>query len=59
MIDIIYCDLCSGKVFGPDADAKGWYFDTAGVNWTLWPLDCVSYWWRTRQADLADYTLRY
>ena len=37
-----------GKVFGRSGGCGGWYANSRGVNWTLWPGDLVSYWWRTR-----------
>ena len=47
-----------GKVFAND-QCQGWYLNSNGVNWTLWPLDLVSYWWYTRSFQMEDYNLAF
>ena len=37
----------------------GWYRNARGVNWTLWPLDLITYWWRTRSFQDKEYFLSY
>ena len=48
-----------GKVFGDKGTVASWYKNEAGVNWTLWPLDLVTYWWGTLACDMDLYTVRY
>jgi len=47
-----------GKVFSSQQVAS-WYKNDRGVNWTLWPLDLVSYWWYTKTVKMEDYNLSY
>ena len=30
-----------------------------GVNWTLWPLGLVAYWWQTSTFDPREYHVTY
>lgn len=48
-----------GKVFGDKSTVASWYKNEAGVNWTLWPLDLVTYWWGTLACDTDLYFVRY
>jgi len=48
-----------GKVFADNSECTGWYRNARGVNWTLWPLDLVTYWWYTRTCNMRDYFLKY
>jgi len=48
-----------GKVFADNSACTGWYRNARGINWTLWPLDLVTYWWRTRTCDFKDYKIKY
>ena len=43
-----------GKVFGNSSACGGWYTNAQGINWTLWPLDLVTYWWKTRKVNISD-----
>ncbi|XP_023329259.1 uncharacterized protein LOC111701982 [Eurytemora carolleeae] len=52
-------DNMKGKVFADNSACTGWYRNSRGVNWTLWPQDLVSYWWKTKSCDLQDYNLSY
>jgi hypothetical protein len=36
-------------------DCGSWYANTAGIITTLWPQNCISYWWRTRQVDFSNF----
>jgi len=58
-----YLDWCQdnmkGKVFANNNACVGWYRNDRGINWTLWPLDLVTYWWMTLKCNLEDYSLRY
>ena len=49
----------AGKVFADNSQVKAWYRNDQGVNWTMWPLDLVSYWWYTLSCNLADYYINY
>ena len=49
----------AGKVFADNSQVKAWYRNEEGLNWTMWPLDLVSYWWYTLSCDLADYYINY
>lgn len=49
----------TGKVFGDKSTVASWYKNEAGVNWTLWPLDLVTYWWGTLACDMDLYFVRY
>jgi len=49
----------AGKVFGDQSTVASWYKNEAGVNWTLWPLDLVTYWWGTLACDMDLYFVRY
>lgn len=46
------------KVFGRPT-CTSWYRNIKGVNYTLWPSNCVHYWWVTRKIDLNDYNCIY
>merc|ERR1712179_529514 len=48
-----------GKVFADNSQCTGWYRNSKGVNWTLWPLDLVTYWWYTKTCNMKDYSLKY
>jgi len=48
-----------GKVFADNTDCVGWYRNSKGVNWTLWPNDLVSYWWQTKSLDMDKYDLTF
>jgi len=48
-----------GKVFADNTECVGWYRNARGVNWTLWPLDLVTYWWYTRSFDVNEYFVKY
>ena len=48
-----------GKVFADNAQCTGWYRNARGVNWTLWPLDLVSYWWYTRACTTHHYSMQF
>ena len=48
-----------GKVFADNSQVSGWYRNAQGVNWTLWPLDLVSYWWYTKSCNMKEYFVRY
>ena len=48
-----------GKVFGQGSACGGWYANAEGINWTLWPLDLVTYWWKTRKVNMRDYNLSF
>jgi len=48
-----------GKVFADNSQVAGWYRNARGVNWTLWPLDLITYWWRTRSFQGTEYFLSY
>ena len=48
-----------GKVFADNSECSGWYRNAMGVNWTLWPLDLVTYWWKTKSCKLNDYFMQY
>ena len=49
----------AGKVFADNSQVKAWYRNEEGLNWTMWPLDLVSYWWYTLSCDLTDYYINY
>ncbi|MGZ4635866.1 flavin-containing monooxygenase [Oryzihumus sp.] len=34
---------------------RSWYLDRFGNNTTVWPGSTLSYWWRTRRLDPADF----
>ena len=36
---------------------QSWYLDANGRNTTLWPGFSLSYWWRTRSFEPADYEI--
>jgi len=44
-----------GKVFADNSSCTGWYRNSRGVNWTLWPVDLTAYWWKTRSCNLENY----
>ena len=46
-------------MFGEQSTVSSWYKNEAGVNWTLWPLDLVTYWWGTLACHMDQYILRY
>ena len=48
-----------GKVFGKSSACGSWYANAQGINWTLWPLDLVTYWWKTRKVNIGDYNLSF
>jgi len=48
-----------GKVFADNSQVSGWYRNEEGENWTLWPLDLISYWWYTKQCSMDDFILKY
>jgi len=48
-----------GKVFADNSECTGWYRNARGFNWTLWPLDLVTYWWYTKTCNMKDYSLKY
>ena len=52
------CDA-AGKVFADNSQVKGWYRNEDGLNWTMWPLDLVSYWWCTLYCNLSEYYINY
>jgi len=39
-------------------DCGSWYVNAAGVNTTLWPKNCTSYWNETRKPDLAKFDFK-
>jgi len=47
------------KVFADNSQVAGWYRNEEGENWTLWPLDLVSYWRYTFTCDMEEYFLSY
>ena len=51
----LFKDL-KNRVFG-SGGCSAWYFNSKGINWTLWSGDLTEYWWKTRQCDLNDYIL--
>jgi cation diffusion facilitator CzcD-associated flavoprotein CzcO len=48
-----------GKVFATNSACTGWYRNDRGINWTLWPLDLVTYWWMTLTCNIKEYDLKY
>jgi len=48
-----------GKVFADNTECTGWYRNAKGVNWTLWPLDLVTYWWYTRSCNMSEYFVKH
>jgi len=48
-----------GKVFADNSACTGWYRNARGFNWTLWPMDLITYWWRTRTCDFKQYNINY
>lgn len=34
---------------------RSYYTNSDGVNFTLWPSDAKSFWWRTRSCDIKQY----
>jgi len=48
-----------GKVFADNSQCTGWYRNARGVNWTLWPLDLVTYWWYTMSCNMNEYFVKY
>jgi len=58
-----YLDWCQenmkGKVFADNSACTGWYRNARGVNWTLWPLDLITYWWMSRTCDIKEFDLKY
>ena len=46
-------------MFGEQSTVAGRYKNEAGVNWTLWHLDLVTYWWGTLACHMDQYILRY
>lgn len=44
-----------GKVFADNRSVTGYYRNSRGVNWTLWPLAACSYWWETISCNLENY----
>jgi cation diffusion facilitator CzcD-associated flavoprotein CzcO len=36
---------------------RSWYLNANGTNSTIWPGFTLSYWWKTRHAKRADFTL--
>jgi len=36
-------------------DCGSWYANAAGIITTLWPQNCISYWWKTRQVDFSNF----
>ena len=52
-------DGMNDMVFGPNSSVTGWYRNTRGINWTLYPGGLVRYWWTTRKCDMSQYTVKY
>lgn len=50
--------LMGSVAFGGSSCPSGWYRNSRGVNWTLYPKDLVSFWWETRAADWQDYVFQ-
>jgi len=48
-----------GKVFADNSGCFAWYRDDLGRNWVLWPLDVVSFWWKTLSCDISQFKLQY
>jgi len=48
-----------GKVFADNSAVTGWYRNSSGINWTLWPNDLVSYWWKTKSLNMDEYNVTY
>lgn len=56
---LVWCqERLKGKVFN-SSGCSAWYKNARGVNWTLWPLDTVTYWWKTRVCNLQDFDIRF
>ena len=43
------------KVFEGDKYCTSWYRNGKGVNWTFWPSNVISFWWRTLAFDSQNY----
>jgi len=52
-------DTMKGKVFADNSGCTGWYRNDRGINWTLWPSDLFTYWWRTKSCNMDDYYITY
>lgn len=42
------------KVYFSDS-CMSWYKNSRGINWTFWPTNVISYWWKTRRFDIENY----
>lgn len=47
------------RVFGGRGSCTAWYKNDSGDNWTLWPSDLVTYWWRTRRCRWNEFDKTY
>jgi len=45
------------RTFGGAGTCDAWYKNSEGYNWTLWPSDCITYWWRTRNASCNSFSV--
>jgi len=45
------------RIFGGRGTCDAWYKNSAGYNWTLWPSDCLTYWWSTRSPNPDHFAL--
>ena len=34
---------------------RSWYKNSQGINFILWPVNLVQYWWMTRRPDLLHH----
>lgn len=40
------------------AGCGGWYRNSRGINWTIWPKTTTNYWWHTCCVDFDQYELK-
>ena len=38
----------------PCALCRSWYKNSQGINFILWPVNLLQYWWMTRVPDLLN-----
>ena len=41
-------------IFIPVHLCRSWYKNSKGINFILWPVNLLQYWWMTRLPDLLN-----
>ena len=41
-------------IFIPVHLCRSWYKNSKGINFIIWPVNLVQYWWMTRLPDLLN-----